>query len=124
MPGFFRGNEMAYITVTRALLASVLAGMWASVCCYGPAVLMALGLGGGAWTLTLATTSPYRPFLVGVTLLCLGFAFSRVYLVPVYAANWSRARWCALVRERRWFWWTATSVLSLLALPWLAPLLR
>ncbi|MCO6057250.1 mercuric transporter MerT family protein [Pseudomonas sp. MOB-449] len=106
--------------MTRALFASVLTGMGASLCCYGPAILMALG--GGAWALYLPTVSPYRPLLVGGTLLCLGFALNRLYLLPAYAANWSRAQQCALARQRRWFWWTATLVLGLLAAPWLAPL--
>lgn len=114
---------MAFITVTRALFASVLAGMGASVCCFGPAALLALGLGSGAWTLSLAATAPYRPVLAGIAVLCLGFAFSRVYLVPAYAVNWSLAAKCALKRQRRWFWWIAAVVSGLLASPWIAPLL-
>ncbi|ENL6833783.1 mercury transporter MerT [Pseudomonas aeruginosa] len=113
---------MAFISVTRALFASVLAGMGASMCCFGPVALLALGLAGGAQTLSLV--SPYRPLLVGIAVLCLGFALSRVYLVPAYAVNWSPAAKCALKRQRRWFWWIALGVAILLASPWLAPLLR
>ncbi|MCY1293129.1 MerT mercuric transport protein [compost metagenome] len=116
---------MAFITVTRALCASVLAGMGASLCCYGPVLLLALSVGGVAWTITLVTSAgPYRPLLVGLTLLCLGFAYSRVYFVPAYAANWSRAQRRALSRQRRWFWWTASIVLGVVAAPWLALLFR
>ncbi|MNG25130.1 hypothetical protein D3C84_1099410 [compost metagenome] len=48
---------MAFITVTRALCASVLAGMGASLCCYGPVLLLALSVGGVAWTITLVTSA-------------------------------------------------------------------
>ncbi|MNE27963.1 MerT mercuric transport protein [compost metagenome] len=118
---------MVVITVTRALLASTLAGLGASACCYAPTVplaLMALGVGSSTWALTLAQVSPYRPVLVGLTLLCLGFALTRLYLVPPYVVNESVVRRRALARQRQWFWWTAALVLGLLAAPWLAPLLR
>ncbi|MNT61983.1 MerT mercuric transport protein [compost metagenome] len=115
---------MVVITVTRALMASLLAGMGASVCCYAPAVLLALGVGSSAGALTLAQMSPYRPVLAGLTLLCLGFALTRLYLVPPYVVNESVVRRRALARQRQWFWWTAALVLGLLAVPWFAPLLR
>ncbi|MCO6056068.1 mercuric transporter MerT family protein [Pseudomonas sp. MOB-449] len=112
---------MAFISVTRALFVSVLAAMGASVCCFGPVGLLALGLAGGAGT--LSRVSPYRPLLVGIAVLCLGFALSRIYLVPAHAVNWSLAAKCAVKRQRRWFWWIALGVSILLASPWLAPLL-
>ncbi|MDH4559553.1 mercuric transporter MerT family protein [Pseudomonas sp. BN411] len=115
---------MAFLTVTRALYASLVAGVVASMCCIGPAALLALGLGGAAWTVRVEFVVPYRPLFVGVAVLCLGFAFSRVYLVPPYAINWSPDAKCALTRNRRWFWWISTVVMGLLAAPWLALLLR
>ncbi|MDT4806350.1 Mercuric transport protein MerT [compost metagenome] len=115
---------MVVITVTRALFASLLAGMAASVCCYAPAVFIALGVGSGAWALNLAQVSPYRPLLVGLTLLSLGFALTRLYLVPPYVVNGAAVQRRALARQRQWFWWTAALVLCALAAPWLASLLR
>jgi mercuric ion transport protein len=81
-------------------------------------------MGSSAGVLTLAEESPYRALLVGVTLLCLGFAPTRVYLVPPYVVNGAAVQRRTLARQRQWFWWTATLVLSLLAVPWFAPLLR
>ena len=115
---------MVFITVTRSLWASVVAGMAASLCCYGPVLFLALGLGGGVWTLGLTTVRSYRPLLIGLTLLFLGFALSRLYLVPAYAVNWPRAERCRLKRQRRWFWLVTALLLGLLAAPWLAPQLR
>jgi mercuric ion transport protein len=115
---------MVVITVTRALFAGLLAGLGASVCCYAPFVFMALGVSSSAWALSLAQVSPYRPFLVGLTLLALGVALTRLYLVPPYVVKGSAIQQRALVRQRRWFWLTATLVLGLLGLPWFALLLR
>lgn len=115
---------MAFITVTRALFASVVTGMGAALCCVGPAVLWALGLGSGTGALSPTAAAPYRPLLIGVAVLSLGLAFSRVYLLPAYAVNGSRAEQCALNRQRHWFWWTASMVASLVAIPWLALLWR
>ncbi|WP_044871352.1 mercuric transporter MerT family protein [Pseudomonas sp. LFM046] len=115
---------MAVITVTRALLAGLLAGVGASACCYIPAVLIALGRGSSAWVLALSKVSPYRPALAGLTLLCLGLALTRLYLVPPCVVNGSAVQRRALVRQRQWFWWTTTLLLVLLAAPWFAPLLR
>ncbi|WP_137823815.1 mercuric transporter MerT family protein [Pseudomonas sp. D(2018)] len=115
---------MAFITITRALWASVLAGMAASLCCYGPVFFLVLELGGGAWALGLTTVRPYRPLFIGLTLLFLGLALSRLYLVPAYAVNWSRAKRCRLKRQWHWFWLVTVLLLGLLAAPWLAPQLR
>ncbi|MDT4824616.1 hypothetical protein FQZ97_578710 [compost metagenome] len=81
-------------------------------------------MGNTRGALTLAQVSPYRPVLVGLTLLCLGFALTRLYLVPPYVVNGSAVQRRTLARQRQWFWWTATLVLSLLAVPWFGPLLR
>ena len=71
---------MARLTEKDSLIAGVLAAIGASVCCVGPLVLLALGIG-GSWVGSLTAMEPYRPFFIGMTLLFLGLAFRELYLV-------------------------------------------
>lgn len=113
---------MTSTTGTRALIASVLAGIGASVCCVGPLVLLALGIG-GTWVGSLTAMEPYRPFFIGLTLLFLGLAFRKLYLMPQVCTPCTP---CTDPRTRRrqrlTFWIVAILLLALLAVPWLAPL--
>lgn len=103
-------------------MAGVLAAIGASVCCVGPLVLLALGIG-GAWIANLTAFEPYRPLFIGLTLLFLGLAFRKLYLVPQACAPGAP---CAdsrtTKRQRRMFWSVAVLLLGLLAVPWFAPL--
>ena len=62
------------------LIAGILSAVGASICCVGPLVLLALGVS-GAWIGSLTALEPYRPVFIGLTLLFLGLAFYRLYLV-------------------------------------------
>jgi mercuric ion transport protein len=109
-------------TGSRALIASILAAIGASVCCVGPLVLLALGIG-GTWVGSLTAMEPYRPFFIGLTLLFLGLAFRRLYLVPqVCAPGTPCADPRTRERQRLTFWIVAVLLLGLLAAPWLAQL--
>jgi mercuric ion transport protein len=98
------------------------AAIGASLCCVGPLVLLALGIG-GTWIASLTALEPYRPVFVGLTLLFLGLAFRRLYFVPQACA---RGAPCAnprtVRRQRLTFWVVGVPVLGLLGVPWLAPL--
>ena len=108
--------------VKGSLVAGVLAGIGASVCCVGPLVLLALGIS-GAWIGNLTALEPYRPVFIGLTLLFLGLAFRKLYLVPQACAPGTP---CAeprtVQRQRLIFWIVALLLLGLLAVPWLVPL--
>jgi mercuric ion transport protein len=110
---------MKQFTGKGSLIASVLAAVGASVCCVGPLVLLALGIG-GTWIGSLTILTPYRPFFIGLTLLFLGLTFRKLYLVPQACAPCADPR--TLHKQRRIFWIIVVLLLSLLALPWLAPL--
>lgn len=114
---------MALPGVRGSLIAGVLAAVGASVCCVGPLVLLALGIG-GAWVSNLTAVEPVRPFLIAVALLFLGLAFRRLYLVPAACEPGTP---CAdprtLPRQRLIFWLVAVALVVLLALPLAAPLL-
>ena len=113
---------MAALNAGGSLVASVLAGIGASVCCVGPLVLLALGVS-GAWIGNLTALEPYRPIFIGLTLLFLGFAFRRLYLAPqVCAPSTPCPDPHASTRQRTIFWMVAVLLLGLLAVPSLAPL--
>ena len=113
---------MAQLTEKNSLIASALAAIGASVCCVGPLVLLALGIG-GTWVGNLTAMEPYRPVFMGLTLLFLGFAFRQLYLVPQFCAPGTP---CAdprtLKRQRSIFWIVAALLFGLLAVPWFVPL--
>lgn len=105
-----------------SLLASVAAAIGASVCCVGPLVLLALGIG-GSWVGHLTAMEPYRPLFIGMTLVFLGLAFRQLYLVPqVCAPGTPCADPTTIKRQRLIFWIVGVLLLGLLAVPLLAPL--
>ena len=113
---------MATLNAKGSLVAAVLAAIGASVCCVGPLVLLALGIG-GAWVGNLTAFEPYRPYFIGLTLVFLGLAFRKLYLVPqVCASGMSCADSRTIKRQRLIFWVVAVLMLGLLAVPVLAPL--
>lgn len=113
---------MTQPTGNGSLIASVLAAIGASVCCVGPLVLLALGIG-GTWVGSLTAMEPYRPIFIGLTLLFLGLAFRRLYLVPqVCMPGTPCADPRTHQRQRLTFWIVAVPLLGLLAVPWLGPL--
>lgn len=113
---------MAQLTGKGSLIAGVLAAIGASVCCVGPLVLLALGIG-GTWVGNLTAMEPYRPYFIGLTLLFLALAFRKLYLVPqVCAPDTPCADPRTAKRRRLTFWVVSALLLVLLAIPWLAPL--
>jgi len=114
---------MPFFDSKRSLTLGVFAAIGASVCCVGPLVLLALGVG-GAWVGNLVAFEPYRPVFIVLTLLFFGLAFRRLYLVKqVCAPNASCAEPMVRTRQRLIFWLAAVLVLGLLCIPLAAPLL-
>ncbi|MDE3186490.1 MAG: mercury transporter MerT [Acidobacteriota bacterium] len=110
------------LTGKGSLMAGALAAIGASVCCVGPLVLLALGIG-GTWVGNLTAMEPFRPWFIGLTLLFLGLAFRKLYLGPrVCAPDTPCADPRALKRQRITFWIVTTLLLVLLAVPWFVPL--
>lgn len=113
---------MAQLTGKGSLIAGVLTAIGASVCCVGPLVLLALGIG-GTWVGNLTAMEPYRPIFIGLTLLFLGLVFRKLYLVPQVCTPGTPCADPRKTRRQRFTFWILTVLLfGLLAVPWLAPL--
>jgi mercuric ion transport protein len=106
----------------HALLAGILSGIGASLCCVAPLALLSLGLG-GTWLANLAAFAPLRPLFLGLSLLFLALAFRSIYFVPpTCRAGEPCAAEEVQQRRRRIFWLVTVPLLALLAFPWYAPL--
>lgn len=104
------------------LFAGVIAAITASACCLGPLVLLMLGISGG-WISNLTALEPYRPIFIGITLLFLGLAFRKLYLVPQSCTvDTPCAQPANLRKQRTLFWLVALFILAMIAFPWYAPL--
>ena len=102
------------------LSGSVIAGLAASICCIGPFVLVALGLGGAAAGL-IEFFTPLRPVFIGLALLFLGFAAYRLFFVPkVCAPGTPCADPRTLRNQRLLFIGIVIVVAALVAFPWYA----
>lgn len=113
---------MAGMSTRGPMTAGVLAAIGASLCCVGPLVLLALGIS-GAWISNLTALEPYRPVFIGLTLVFLGLAFRKLYLVPQVCAPGAECADPKVVqRQRLLFWIVTTALLALIATPWLLPL--
>jgi mercuric ion transport protein len=113
---------LAILNAKTSLVAGVMTGIFASICCVGPLVLLGLGIG-GAWIGNLTALEPYRPVFIAVTLLFLGLAFRRLYLVPKVCAPGGECADPQMFRRQRVLFWSVTvALIGLLAVPWFAPL--
>jgi len=110
-------------TQKATLIGGALAAFAASVCCLGPLVLVALGVS-GAWISNLTVLEPYRPIFIGTALVFMGFAWRRIYRVPV-GENCAPGEVCALPQTNRvykvMFWVVSGLVLMALAFPYVVP---
>jgi len=93
-----------------SMLAAVAAAIGASVCCVGPLVLLALGIG-GSWISTLTALEQYRPIFIGITLLFLFLAFRKLYLIPRQCAPDDACAVPSTLRNQRIIFWIVTVVL-------------
>jgi len=108
---------------TSALVAGVLAAFGATACCFGPLLLVTLGLS-GAWVSSLRALEAYQPLFALLTLGFVGFAFYRLYIQPRRCAPGDACALPAVLkRQRIIFWLVVAMVAAMFALPLYAPLL-
>lgn len=105
-----------------ALGAAGLTGVLASVCCVGPLVAVSLGIG-GAMVAGMVAFESYRPALIAMALLALGYAGWQIYRRPASAGESGAV--CALPRADRaykvGFWLVAALAAASIGSPYLAP---
>ncbi len=105
------------------LLGAIVGAVAASICCVGPLVLLAIGIG-GAWVSQLTILEPYRPIFIGFTLLLLGYTFYRVYRKPA-VEECEDGSYCANPNSDRinkiTLWVVTILVLGLMAFPYVVP---
>jgi len=105
-----------------SLVGGALAAIVASVCCLGPFVLVTVGIS-SAWISNLAAFEPYRPYAVGVALVCMAFAYRKIYAAPAPEAC-EPGTLCAVPQTRRvykvMFWVVSAMVLVALVFPYTA----
>src|SRR5882762_9694957 len=100
---------MAQLNAKSSLLAGVAAGIGASVCCVGPLVFLALGIS-GAWIGNLTALEPYRPVFIGLTLLFLGLAFRKLYLLPQACTPENACAQPHVIRRQRLTFWIVAAL--------------
>ena len=105
-------------TENRSMIAAVLAAIGASLCCVGPLVLLALGVG-GTWIGSLTALEPYRWIFVTLTLGLLFLAFRKLYLVPRQCAPGDVCAIPGTLRNQRIIFWVVTvALVALLTFPY------
>jgi mercuric ion transport protein len=116
-------NKKVFImNSNQTMIASVLAGIGASLCCVAPLVLLSLGIG-GAWMTTLTVFEPARPLFMGLALLFTGLTFRKLYLTTPLCEPGKPCADDEVIRKQRFIFWIVTiPLLGLLAFPWFAPL--
>ena len=106
----------------RGLTGAIIAAIAASICCVGPLVLLALGVG-GAWVGSLTALEPFRPYFMGVTFLFLAYAFYRIYRKPK-AEECAPGSYCANPKSDKInkisLWSVTVLILVLFSVPYIA----
>lgn len=104
-------------------VAGLVAAFMASLCCIGPLVFAALGVGVGA-TGTLAGAAgflkallPYRPLFIGLAMVLLGASFYAAYRKPAIGdASCQVGVPASGVRRNRWLLWILAGLAMALVL--------
>ncbi|SRR5258706_5119532 len=114
---------MALESTERAsLIGGVLAAIVASACCLGPFVLVSVGIS-GAWISNLAALEPFRPYALAVAVVCVAFAYQRIYRTTSAEAC-APGTLCAMPQARRaqkiMFWILSALVLVSFGFPYAA----
>jgi mercuric ion transport protein len=106
-------------------IGSVLSAFLSSVCCIGPLIFTALGVGAGASGFLASSAEvakalvPYRPFFMSLTLLFLGAGFYSVYRKKACDVADSGCSSPALRRTKILLWVITGMALILMAMPYL-----
>lgn len=105
-----------------SLFAGMLAALGATACCFGPLLLVTIGLG-GAWVSSLRALEAYQPLFAVLTLAFIGIAFHRLYIRPRRCAPGEVCATPTVPKRQRIVFWTVVAVIAaMFAFPLYAPL--
>lgn len=116
-------------SATMVSIGALITALLASVCCVGPILLAALGVGVGATGLLASATGilkgllPYRPLFIGLTLLFLGVSFFMAYRNSSSSCRTEGLCTARSVKgaNRKWLWVMAALAFVLILAPyWVA----
>src|SRR5712671_5171250 len=118
IPGANRPRGQAMLVA-----AGIVAALAASSCCILPLVLFGIGVS-GAWIGNLTRLAPYQPYVIAITLACLGGGYWLVYRAATRAC--AEGETCARPLPNRivktGLVFSTTLVVAALAVDYLAPL--
>ncbi len=104
-----------------AIGGSIISAFTASLCCIGPLLFLALGIGGFTASRFFET---WRPYLLGLTFSLLGVAFYRTYRKPEDACDEGKACSTGTPRIGKWnkivLWVATVFVVAFAAFPYYA----
>jgi len=101
--------------IKGSLVASLLSGIVASLCCLGPVVLLSLGIG-TAFVGALTQFAFLRPIAIVVALIFLGLAFWQLYIKPI---SCDAKQTCTSYTTHIIFWIVTLIVILAIAFPWI-----
>jgi mercuric ion transport protein len=105
-----------------SLIAGLLAALGATACCFGPLLLVSIGLG-GAWVSSLRALEAYQPVFAVLTLAFIGLAFHRLYIQPRRCAPGEVCAMPAVLKRQRIVFWIVIAIIAaMFAFPLYAPL--
>ena len=109
-------------SLVSSLIVSVLAALGATACCFGPLLLVTLGLG-GAWISSMRALEAFQPIFALLALAFIGFAFYRLYIQPRRCVPGEVCTMPAVLKRQRIVFWLVVAVIAaMFAFPFYASL--
>lgn len=106
------------------LLGSLVAGIFTSVCCVLPLVLLMLGIS-GAWMSYLTIFEPYRPVFIIVSVALLLIAYKKIYTGESEDKCCNNENICLKLDRKKYykviFWIIAFVIFILILTPYIIP---
>ena len=107
-------HEDTSVKTQATLAAGLLSAIGATACCFGPLLIVTLGVG-GAWAARMKSLEPLQPVFVALTVVFMGFAFHRLYVRPRSCEAGEACERPEVLRRQRVAFWIAAAAILLMA---------